>query len=112
MAKLPRITRTGIERIKADNSLVEVLAERGIETKRKGRHLFALCPFHPDKDPSLVVTPAKGLYHCFGCGEAGDVIRFVERYEGYHFVDACLSLGRRAGYSPREILERDEVRAW
>jgi DNA primase len=117
MAKLPRIDRTSIERLKALNPLVEILAESGIRVQKKGRHLFALCPFHKEKTPSFAVTAHLGLYHCFGCGASGDVIGFLVRYERMNFVEACEYLARRAGWSLRQILEGEvgaasPVRPW
>jgi len=102
---LPRITRDGIDRIKAANPLADIVAERGIRLERRGRHLFALCPFHDEKTPSFVVTPQKGLFHCFGCGAGGDVIGFVVRYERMSFRDVLEGLARRAGYSLGELME-------
>ncbi len=57
----------------------------------------ALCPFHEDKNPSLSLDPAKGLYHCFGCGESGDVFRFVMKAEGLRFPDAVRKVAALAG---------------
>ncbi|HJS58441.1 MAG TPA: CHC2 zinc finger domain-containing protein [Vicinamibacteria bacterium] len=72
-----QVTKEGIERIKASNPLEAVIAEHGIELRRKGRVVVACCPFHEEKTASFTVTPSKGLYHCFGCGAGGDVIGFV-----------------------------------
>ncbi len=103
--KLLRITREGIDRLKSANPLADVVAERGIRLVRRGRHLFGLCPFHHEDTPSFVVTPEKGLFHCYGCGAGGDEIGFVVRYEGMGFRDVLEGLARRAGYSLRELME-------
>jgi DNA primase len=94
---LLRISRERIDAIKERVDIAEVVAERGIELKRKGRHLFALCPFHQEKTPSFVVTPHRGLFHCFGCGLAGDVIGFLVRHDRVSFPEAVRMLARRAG---------------
>jgi energy-coupling factor transporter ATP-binding protein EcfA2 len=101
-----QVTKEGIELIKSANPLDAVVAERGIEVKRKGRQLVALCPFHPDdKTPSLTLTPAKGLYHCFGCGAAGDVIGFVTKHDKVSFGGALEALARRAGLDLGRLME-------
>lgn len=103
---LLQITREDIDRIKALNSLAAVIAERGIELVRRGRHLFARCPFHDEDTASFVVTESKGLFHCFGCGVAGDVIGFVVRYDRLSFPEALRKLARRAGIELREATAR------
>ena len=80
-----QVTKEGIERIKGANELSAVLAERGVELKKKGRVLVACCPFHDEKTASFTVTPGKGLFHCFGCGAAGDVIGFVTKHDKLTF---------------------------
>ena len=101
-----QVSKEGIERIKAASELTAVLAERGIELKRKGRTLVARCPFHqPDKTPSFTVTPSKGLYHCFGCGAAGDVIGFVTKHDKLTFGGALEVLARRAGLDLVRVME-------
>jgi DNA primase len=94
---LLRISRERIDVIKARVDLASLVAERGIELKRKGRHLFALCPFHQEKTPSFVVTPHRGLFHCFGCGVGGDAIGFLVRYDHVSFPEAVRMLAARAG---------------
>lgn len=94
---LLRISRERIDVIKSRVDLAQVVAERGIELQRKGRHLFALCPFHSEKTPSFVVTPHRGLFHCFGCGLGGDVIGFLVRYDRVSFPEAVRMLAARAG---------------
>lgn len=94
---LLRISRERIDAIKERVDLAALVAERGIELRRKGRHLFALCPFHEERTASFVVTPHRGLFHCFGCGLAGDAIGFVVRYDRVSFPEAVRMLARRAG---------------
>src|SRR6201992_3545871 len=66
-----------------------------------GDSLKGLCPFHDEKTPSFNVTPARGLYYCFSCGEGGDVIRFVQQIDGLSFIEAVERLAGRAGIDLR-----------
>jgi DNA primase len=100
-----QVTKEGIERLKASNDLSSVLAERGIELRRKGRVVVARCPFHEEKTPSFTITPGKGLFHCFGCGAAGDVIGFVTKYDKVSFGAALDTLARRAGLDLKALME-------
>jgi len=100
-----QVTKEGIERIKGANELAAVVAERGIEVKRKGRQLVARCPFHDEKTASFTITPGKGLYHCFGCGAAGDVIGFVTKHDKVSFGSALEVLARRAGLNLSKLME-------
>ena len=92
-----RITRAALDAIKQHNDLCDVVREQGIALKRRGRTYFGLCPFHHERTPSFGVSRAAGLFHCFGCGAGGDVIRFVERTQHVSFPDAVRRLARRAG---------------
>ena len=65
--------------------------------RKRGVDLLGLCPFHKEKTPSFTVSADKGLYYCFGCGEGGDVVRFVERMENLSFTEAIEQLGERFG---------------
>lgn len=62
-----------------------------------GGSLKGLCPFHDEKTPSFQVTPSRGFYYCFGCGEGGDVITFLQRQQNLSFVEAIQVLADRAG---------------
>lgn len=98
------VTKEGIDRLKAANPLEVVLAERGIELRKKGRVLVARCPFHEEKTASFTVTAAKGLYHCFGCGARGDVFGFITKRDKVGFPRAMEILARRAGLDLKELM--------
>jgi DNA primase len=86
---MPRIPDTEIDRIKQGTDLAALVRSRGIELAKHGNgHLAGPCPFHDDDEPSFIVTPAKGLFHCMGCGVAGNAIQFVEKFDGVSFRHA------------------------
>lgn len=88
--------REDIDRVRERTDLVELAAEI-TKIKRSGRSVMAICPFHQEKTPSLSIDPARGLYHCFGCGKSGDVFGWVEETQSVGFSDAVELLARRAG---------------
>ncbi len=92
--------REDIERVRAATNLVELVGEV-TKVKKSGRNVMAVCPFHQEKTPSMSVDAARGLYHCFGCGESGDLFRFVEQTQGLNFSEALELLARRAGIQLR-----------
>jgi DNA primase len=100
-----QVTKEGIERIKSANELASVVAERGVELKKKGKQLVAPCPFHKEKTASFNVSSSKGLYHCFGCGAAGDVIGFVTKHDKVSFGRALETLAQRAGLELERLME-------
>jgi len=100
-----QVTKEGIDRIKSANDLAAVVAERGIELRKKGRQLVAPCPFHQEKTASFNVSSAKGLFHCFGCGVSGDVIGFVTKHDKVSFGGALDVLARRAGLDLGRLME-------
>jgi DNA primase len=79
--------------------LVALVQAKGIELKKNGKSWFGLCPFHADKNPSLSINPIKNLFQCFGCGAAGDAIRFVELFDQVDFKEAVKRLSDN-GFSP------------
>ena len=84
-----------IERVREYNDIVDVISE-SIPLKKKGKNYVGLCPFHNEKTPSFMVNQDKQIYHCFGCGEGGNVISFVMKYRNLGFVDAVIMLAERA----------------
>ena len=90
---MARIAEDLITRLKAEVPLERVVAAAGVELARRGKDLVARCPFHePDEEPSLVVTPGKGLWRCFGCGKGGTVIDWRMEISGESFRAAVESL--------------------
>lgn len=86
--------------------IVEVLGRR-IPLKKAGREYKACCPFHDEKTPSFTVSPAKGFYHCFGCGVHGTALGFLMEYDHMEFVEAVESLAGMMGIEvPREESQR------
>jgi DNA primase catalytic core len=93
---MPRIPDDELERIKRETDLAQLVRARGVELTPHGKDLIGLCPFHDDHQPSLVLTPGKGLWHCLGaCSAGGSVIDWVMKTEGVSFRHAVELL--RAG---------------
>ncbi len=86
------IEREVVAAIKRDIDLKALVEAKGIHLKKNGKGWFGRCPFHDDKTPSLSINPAKNLWQCFGCGAAGDVIRFVELFDQVDFKEAVRRL--------------------
>jgi DNA primase len=101
--------REDIERVRAATNLVELVGEV-TKVKKSGRNVMAVCPFHQEKTPSMSVDAGRGLYHCFGCGESGDLFRFVEQTQGLGFSDAVELLARRAGIQLRVDVQEKKRR--
>ena len=92
-----RIPDEEIERLKREVSVAELARARGVELQKKGEDLHGCCPFHDDRTPSFVVTPATNLWHCLGaCQAGGSAIDFVMRSEGLSFRHA-VEVMRRGG---------------
>ena len=96
------ITESVIEDIKSRIDLAELISSYGIQVKHAGATAKACCPFHHEKTPSFNINSSKGFYHCFGCGESGDAIKFVQKQEGLTFVEAVKKLAEQCGVKIEE----------
>src|SRR3984957_3657494 len=96
------ISKDTISLVRDRTDLVAIVCESVPSLKKRGRRFVGLCPFHKEKTPSFHVNPDTGLYHCFGCKESGDVFTFIERIEGYAFIEAVRALAERAGIAVEE----------
>jgi len=85
---MPRIPASELERLKAEVSVEQLVRAHGIELAKSGRDWLGRCPFHEDTTPSLVVTPAKNLWHCFGCGVGGGPVDWTMKASGVSFRHA------------------------
>ncbi|CDF58054.1 DNA primase [Thermobrachium celere] len=90
-----RIPDEIISKVIEYNDIVDVISDY-INLKKVGRSYVGVCPFHNDRGPSLSVSPDKQLFHCFGCGAAGNVIGFIMKIKNLEFKDAVLYLAERA----------------
>ncbi|MTI88226.1 MAG: DNA primase [Balneolaceae bacterium] len=94
------------EEVRAAADIVEVVSDY-VKLKRSGSGYVGLCPYHDEKTPSFNVTPRLGIFKCFGCGESGDVFKFVMDQEGVGFTESIRQLGEQYGvYIPED--EDDE----
>jgi DNA primase len=113
---LPLVPREKIDDVRERTSIVEVV-KRHVELKRAGTGSWkGLCPFHSEKTPSFHVNEARHYFHCFGCGEKGDVIGFLEKVEQRSFMEVLQDLAGAAGIeleqkplSPAERTARREA---
>ena len=91
-----------------DTARIEEVVGDYVTLKRRGASLWACCPFHNEKTPSFAVTPAKGIYKCFGCGKSGTAVGFVMEYEHLTYPEALRQLARKYHIEIREEEESAE----
>ena len=94
---MARIPEHEIEQLKREVSLVRLIEADGIALAKQGKDYAGRCPFHEDATPSLIVTPTKNLYHCFGCNAAGGPIDWVMQRRGVSFRHAVETLRTELG---------------
>jgi DNA primase len=95
--------------VKTKLTVLDVVGET-VALKKAGTTFKGLCPFHSEKTPSFIVTPARESWHCFGCGEGGDIFSFVMRRDGLGFPEALKILASRAGVEIDERTSREDAR--
>ncbi|MDQ5920816.1 MAG: primase [Pseudomonadota bacterium] len=94
-----------IDEVIRKSDIVEVIGKH-LKLKRSGNNYFACCPFHKEKSPSFSVNSSRQFFHCFGCGESGNVITFVMKNNGFDFVQAVKFLADFSGvYIPESTVQ-------
>lgn len=101
------IDRETIDRIFAAVNIVDIVGDY-VTLKRRGSNYQACCPFHQEKTPSFVVSPARGIYKCFGCGKAGNAVNFIMESESVSYPEALKMLAKRYGIEVREEAQTEE----
>ena len=104
------IKQKSIEEV-IETAKVEDVVQDYVNLRRRGVNLIGLCPFHNEKTPSFTVSPAKGIYKCFGCGKGGDAVTFVMEQENVAFPEAIRHLAKKYGIKLEETELTDEARA-
>lgn len=111
-------SRIDVAALVAGVDLAGLIGQR-VKLRSNGPEFQGLCPFHQERTPSFTVHPAKGFYHCFGCGAHGDAIGWVMAWDGVTFLEACERLGGdqhravRSGHAPRRApLALDRQPLW
>jgi len=102
------ITRDTIESIISAARIEEVVGEF-VSLKRRGVNQIGLCPFHNEKTPSFTVSPAKGIYKCFGCGKAGNAVNFIMEHEHFTYPEALRYLARKYNIEIEEEQQTPEM---
>lgn len=98
------IPQDTVDKILDSAQIVDVISDF-VSLKRRGANYIACCPFHNEKTPSFYVSPAKGIYKCFGCGKSGTAVGFVMEHESMTYVEALKYLARKYGI---EVKEKDD----
>lgn len=99
------IPKETVDRILDAAQITDVVGDF-VPLKRRGANFVACCPFHNEKTPSFYVSPAKGIYKCFGCGKSGTAVGFVMEHESLSYVDALKYLARKYNI---EVVEKEET---
>ncbi len=103
------IDQETIQRIMDAARIEEVIGDF-VSLKKRGANHIGCCPFHNEKTPSFYVSPSKGIYKCFGCGEAGDVVAFLKKHEHFTYPEALVYLAKKYNIEVREEEQTEEQR--
>ncbi len=101
------IDQETIQRIMDAARIEEVIGDF-VSLKKRGANHIGCCPFHNEKTPSFYVSPSKGIFKCFGCGEAGDVVKFLMKHEHYTYPEALRWLAQKYNIEIREEEQTEE----
>ncbi len=96
-----------VQELRSRADIVDVIGQY-VNLKKKGSNYFGLCPFHGEKTASFSVNPRMQIFHCFGCGKGGDVIKFTMEYENLTFPEAVKKIADDVGYKLPEIEQSAE----
>ena len=91
-----------------DAARIEEVIGDFVSLKKRGANHIGCCPFHNEKTPSFYVSPAKGIFKCFGCGEAGDVVAFLKKHEHFTYPEALRWLAHKYNIEIREEEQTEE----
>ena len=89
-----------------ETARIEDVVSEFVTLRKRGSNLIGVCPFHKEKTPSFNVNPARNIFKCFGCGKAGDSVRFIMEHEHYSFQEALRYLAKKYGI---KIEEREQT---
>ena len=103
-----QVSESQIDEVRQRTDIVDLISSYGIPLQSTGSGYKACCPFHNEKTPSFHVNPSKGFYHCFGCGESGTAITFVQKQEGLTFMEALKKLAEKCGV---KLEEKEDLQA-
>lgn len=103
------ISRTTIDQV-MDSMRIEDVVGDYVSLKRRGSNLLGLCPFHNEKTPSFNVSPSKGIFKCFGCGQAGNSIKFLMELEKFSYPETIKYLAKKYNINVEEDEQPDEVK--
>ena len=103
---MPKIPQHTIDQIRDRADIVDIISE-DIILKKKGVNFFGVCPFHDEKTPSFSVSPSKQIYHCFGCGNGGNVFTFLMEFQKITFYEAVRTLAERYNIIIEEIKKNE-----
>lgn len=104
--------RQVVDEILQRADIVSIISEY-LNLKKSGKNFKTLCPFHTEKTPSFIVSPEKQIWHCFGCGEGGNVFGFIMKMENLNFLESCKFLAEKLGIPYLESKfekEKEDVR--
>lgn len=103
--------REFLDELRRRVSMAQLVGQR-VQLKKAGRNWKGLCPFHQEKSPSFLVSEDKQIFHCFGCGEGGDCLQFVMKFESVSFREAVEMLAKQVGLElPKNAQDREELSA-